>query len=187
MTTLSATRRPAVFLDRDGTIIEDTGYVSRPEDVALRPGAADAIARLNRANVPVIVISNQSGIGRGLYSEADYDRVRACMDDALRAHGAHVDATHICPHAPRADGSAPCECRKPGTLLYLQASETMRLDPARSWYVGDRWRDIAPAERLGGRGLLVPSPRTPPEELARARERFDVVPTLEAAVEQILK
>ena len=187
MTTPSAARRPAVFLDRDGTIIEDTGYISKPEDVALRPGAADGIARLNRADVPVIVISNQSGIGRGLYGEADYDRVRARVDDVLRAQGAHVDATYICPHAPRADGSAPCECRKPGTLLYQQASETLGLDPARSWYIGDRWRDVAPAEHLGGRGILVPSPRTPAEELARAREHFDVAPTLAAAVEQILK
>lgn len=180
----TAPRRPAVFLDRDGTIIEDTGYVSSPEDVALRPGAAEAMARLNRAGIPVVVISNQSGIGRGYYREEDYDRVRAHMEETLRSKNARIDATYICPHAP--DRTPPCECRKPGTLLYRRASEDLRLDLAHSWYIGDRWRDIAPAETLGGHGILVPSPRTPTEELERARERFEVVATLEEAVNAVV-
>ncbi|HET7564898.1 MAG TPA: HAD family hydrolase [Gemmatimonadaceae bacterium] len=180
----AATRRPAVFLDRDGTIIEDTGYLSSPDEVALRPGAADAIARINAAGIPVIVISNQSGIGRGYYTEEEYDRVRAQVEETLLSRSARIDATYICPHAP--DHTPPCECRKPGTLLFQRAADDLALDLARSWYIGDRWRDIAPAETLGGHGILVPSPRTPPDELARARERFEVVGTLEDAVSAVM-
>jgi histidinol-phosphate phosphatase family protein len=176
--------RPAVFLDRDGTIIEDTGYVARAEDVALIPGAAESIARLNRAGVPVVVISNQSGIGRGYFDEQAYERVRARVDDVLASRGASVAATYICPHAP--SDTEPCECRKPGTLLYRQASAALGLDPARSWYIGDRWRDIAPAISLGGTGILIPGPRTPAEDVARARERFTTADTLDDAVNRVL-
>jgi histidinol-phosphate phosphatase family protein len=176
--------RSAVFLDRDGTIIDDTGYVSRPEDVALLPGVAGAIARLNRAGVPVVVISNQSGIGRGYFDEAAYERVRERIDELLRSHDAHLTATYICPHAP--DQGDPCECRKPGTLLYRRASTELGLDAARSWYIGDRWRDVAPAATLGGHGILVPGPHTPAEDIAQARERFEIAATLEDAVERTL-
>lgn len=175
--------RPAAFLDRDGTIIVDSGYVGRPEHVVLIAGAAESIARLNAARVPVVVVSNQSGIGRGYFGADDYERVRERVDEALAAAGARVDATLICPHEP----GAACECRKPGTLLFRRAAGQLTLDLARSWYIGDRWRDIAPALALGGHPLLVPSPATPPEDLDRARAMGAVAGNLGAAAAVVLK
>jgi D-glycero-D-manno-heptose 1,7-bisphosphate phosphatase len=164
--------RPAAFLDRDGTIIEDVDYISRPEDVRLRPDAAGAIAMLNEAAVPVIVVSNQSGIGRGYLTQEDFDRVQAKIEAVLGANGAHLDATYICPHAP--DEQPPCACRKPKVDLFLRAARDHGLDLARSWYVGDKWRDVEPGRVLGGSGRLVPAHSTPSEDLERARS-FGIV------------
>lgn len=176
--------RPAAFLDRDGTIIDDLRYIARPEDVRLIPDAADAIARLNEAAVPVVVITNQSGIARGYYDEAAYVRVRDRVSELLAAAGARIDATYHCPHHP--DITGPCDCRKPGTLLYRQAAAALGLDPARSAYIGDRWRDIAPALDLGGRGVLVARASTPPDERARAEREGRLAPSLSAAVDELL-
>jgi D-glycero-D-manno-heptose 1,7-bisphosphate phosphatase len=176
-------------LDRDGTIIRDTGFVARPEAVALLPGAGDAVRALNDAGICVIVISNQSGIGRGYYGAEDYARVEARVAEALAATaGARLDAVYICPHAPGNDGAPTCECRKPSALLYRRAAAEHALDLARSWCVGDRWRDVEPAGALGARGILVPSSATPPEDVARAHERrIAIEPSLGAAVERILR
>ena len=171
---------PAVFLDRDGTIIEDRSYVSRADDVRLLPGAAQAIANLNAAQVPVIVVTNQSGIGRGMFTEREYKRVNARMTELLAVAAAHVDATYVCPHDP----AFACECRKPGTLLFRRAAEEHAIDLARSRFIGDRWRDVVPALSFGARGILVPSASTPPEDLAAAREAgIRIASTLEEAVE----
>ena len=130
--------RPAVFLDRDGTVNVDTGYVSRACDVILIPGAAKAIARLNAAAIPVVIVTNQSGIGRGLLRREDYARVRDRVGEMLRDQGeAHVDATYECPHDPRV---GECACRKPGTALFVRAALDLGLALDRSWYVGDRRR-----------------------------------------------
>ena len=148
--------RGAVFLDRDGTIIEDTGYLHEPEAVRLLPGAALAIRRLNHAGWPVIVISNQSGIARGLYPESDYHSVQQRLDELLHAQDARVDASLFCPHHP--DFTGPCACRKPGTKLFKEAAVRLGVDPQRSWFVGDRLSDVTPAVSLGGGagwGLLV--------------------------------
>lgn len=160
--------RVGVFLDRDGTLIDDAHYIARPELVRLRPGAADAIAKLNRAGVPVIVVTNQSGIARGLLTEADYTRVQQRMAELLSSvgGGAHVDASYMCPHHP--DFGSECECRKPGTLLFRRAAREHGLDLARSTYIGDRWRDVAPGLELGGRGILIETEQTPAEDLAAA-------------------
>jgi histidinol-phosphate phosphatase family protein len=158
--------RAAAFLDRDGTIIEDVAYISRPEDVRLIVGAASAIAALNETGIPVIVVSNQSGVGRGYFTYDAYERVQARVEEALRESGARLDATYICPHSP---DDTPCACRKPGTALFLAAVRDHGIDLARSWYVGDRWRDVEPAQTLGGTGRLVPARSTPPAELERAR------------------
>ena len=103
--------RAVLFLDRDGTIIEDAHYLGESERVRLLPGAADAIARVNRAGIPVVVVTNQSGIGRGFYDMAAYREVAARLDALLADHGAHLDATYLCPHTP--DARPPCDCRKP--------------------------------------------------------------------------
>ena len=145
--------RPAVFLDRDGTVIADAHYLADPDRVALILGAAEAIRRLRAAGLVVVLVTNQSGIARGLYSDADYRAVAARLDQALRAAGAGVDATYYCPHHP--DAGDPCACRKPGTGLYLQAAAEHGLDPSASWYVGDKLSDVLPARALGGRGILV--------------------------------
>jgi D-glycero-D-manno-heptose 1,7-bisphosphate phosphatase len=112
--------RPAVFLDRDGTIIEDAGYLRAPEQVRLLPGAAEAIRRLNDRGILALVMTNQSGIARGLLSEEDYHRTERRLNELLAASGAHVDGYYFCPHLPDVSGS--CECRKPGTLLYRRAA-----------------------------------------------------------------
>ena len=178
--------RPAAFLDRDGTIIVDAEYISDPGGVALLPDAGKAIAALNRAAVPVVVVSNQSGIARGYYTLSDFERVQQRVEELLAAEGAQLDGVYICPHAPAAHAPERCECRKPGTLLYRRAAAEHAFDLARSFYVGDRWRDIAPFEALGGRGILVPAASTPPEEVSQARARASVVPSLLAAAALIL-
>lgn len=144
--------RPAVFLDRDGTVIHDPGYLARPEDVRLLPGAAEAIARLNRAGWPVVMVTNQSGIGRGYYSEEDFRAVQAELERRLSEVGAGLEGVHFCPHDPTVHA---CRCRKPGRELFERAIAEHDLDPAASWFVGDRLRDVVPAAHWKGRALLV--------------------------------
>jgi D-glycero-D-manno-heptose 1,7-bisphosphate phosphatase len=176
--------RPALFLDRDGTINIDTTHVSRPDTVRLIPGAAAAIARVNAAGLPVIVVSNQSGIGRGLFTIEEYEQVRERIDELLSAAGAHVLTTYYCPHSP--DVAPACECRKPGPGLYRQAAAEHGIDLARSWYVGDRLRDIQPAKSFGGHGILVPRDTTPGVDVVAARDGFAISTSLDAAVDRIL-
>jgi histidinol-phosphate phosphatase family protein len=177
--------RAAAFLDRDGTIIDDAHYIADPKLVALRPGAGAAIAQLNRAHVPVIVVTNQSGIARHLLSRADYDRVASRMAELLAEHRAHVDATYVCPHHPDFDGE--CDCRKPGTLLFRQAANDLHLDLERSTYIGDRWRDVAPGVALGGRPMLIVDDDTRLDERERAEGAgVELVMSLAEAVERVL-
>lgn len=182
------TSRPAVFLDRDGTIIHDAEYLRDPKDVELLPGAAAAITRLNAQGLPVIVVTNQSGIARGLLTPDDYTAVRARLDELLAINGARIDASYVCPHHPDVTGA--CACRKPATLLYRQAASEHAIDVTRSTFVGDRWRDLAPALELGGRGILISSPSTTDEDLRRAEDEaeveVEVVSSLEEAVQRIL-
>ena len=176
--------RPVVFLDRDGTIVADTHYIARPADVVLIPGAAHAIRRLNQANWAVVVITSQSGIARGKLTEADYERVRAQLDALLDEHGALIDRSYHCPHHP--DITGPCDCRKPGTKLHLQALRDLALDPSRTVCVGDRWRDVKPAFALEGRGILVPGPESPPDEVERAQRELSTASSLDVAIDRLL-
>lgn len=174
----------AVFLDRDGTINHDSGYVSDPTRVVLLPTVGAAIRRLNERNIPVIVVTNQSGIARGLFTEAQYEQVRARLDDLLAATGASITATYMCPHHP--DFTGPCECRKPGTLLFRRAAEEHGLDLAKSFYVGDRIRDLAPSRVLGGTGILVKTEETRPEDIEHAYREYAFAHTLDEAVDRII-
>lgn len=173
----------AVFLDRDGTIIEDAHYLSRPEQVKLIDGAAEAIARINALLVPVIVITNQSGIGRGFFTVEDHDLVTHRVDELLAERGAKIDASYFCPHSP----DIQCECRKPGTLLFRNArTDHPEIDLSRSLYVGDRLRDVQPAISLGGTGVLVPSSETPESEIEAAKTFARVAPSLGVVVDWYL-
>ena len=178
------TTRPAAFLDRDGTLIVDVGYVGRPEQVQVIDGVAGALRLLHDAGIPAVVITNQSGIARGFFTESDYERVRARLDAILAVEGVRVDASYHCPHHPDIGGA--CSCRKPGTLLHRRAASDLGLDPARSLFVGDRWRDVEPAITLGGRGILVPSPVTPSDEHELAVRRAETAHTLRQAIERWL-
>jgi D-glycero-D-manno-heptose 1,7-bisphosphate phosphatase len=174
----------AAFLDRDGTLIEDADYPSDPNAVRLLPGAARAVQLLNEAHVPVVVITNQSGIARGMYGEEEYEAVRARLDELLGAEGARVDATYHCPHHPEFTG--PCDCRKPGIALYERAVRDLGLPHGGALFVGDRLRDLLPARALGGRGVLVESPSTPAPDRARADAEFETAESLLALVESVL-
>jgi histidinol-phosphate phosphatase family protein len=176
--------RRAVFLDRDGTLIEDSGYLSDPAAVRLLPGAAESILRLNHAGLPAIVVTNQSGIARGLLDEAAYAATARRLEELLAGAGARLDGDYHCPHHP--DFTGPCECRKPGPLLYQRAAADHGLHLARSWWVGDRLRDVVPAERFNGRGLLIGQPAADDLSTAAAG-RFPVVRDLAAAVGVILQ
>jgi len=175
--------RPAVFLDRDGTIIVERSYLADPDDVELVPGATDALGALRRAGFALVTVTNQSGIALGLYSEDDYRAVAARLDEALEAAGAPVDTTEYCPHHP--DATGPCPCRKPSTGMHLRAAVALGLDPARSYYVGDKVTDVLPALELGGQGILVRTGYGREQE-KRAPERIRVVDDLAAAAALIL-
>ncbi len=180
-------RQPdAVFLDRDGTIMEDAHYIKSPDQVRLIPGAAAAVNRINDAKVPAIVITNQSGIARGIFKLDDYEAVRRHFESLLEAEGAHIDASYFCPHHPTITG--PCDCRKPGTQLFEEAIRDFKLDAANVAYVGDRWRDVVASKKLGGRGIMISSHMTTDEDRRRAREDgIETAPSLAAAVEMLFR
>ncbi len=150
--------KSAVFLDRDGTINEQMGYINHLCRFQLLPGAAQAIKKLNDAAIPVVVISNQSGLARGYFPEELLLAVHEKMNTLLATAGAHVDGIYYCPHHPEAKEErfrASCNCRKPKPGLVLQAAEEMGLDPQSSYVVGDRWSDIKTAANCGATSILV--------------------------------
>ena len=150
--------KPPVFLDRDGTLIIDRHYLAAPEGVELLPGAGEAVARLNAAGHPVFLVTNQSGIGRGYFTEAEYRAVHARLEELLAAQGARLDGAYHCPLAP--DDPDPEELRKPGCGMFLRAARDHGLDLAHAIYIGDRVRDVAAAERMGGTAFLVRGPQS---------------------------
>jgi D-glycero-D-manno-heptose 1,7-bisphosphate phosphatase len=184
--------RPAVFLDRDGTLIDDVGYLDGLEQVALYPWTADALRLLGRGGFARVVITNQSGVARGFYTETFVADVHAHIDAELALGGAAVDGWYHCPHY---DGTkdpaarASCECRKPKPGLVTRAAEALGLDLSRSVVVGDRWTDIAVARAVGAAAVLVETGSGARE----ARKPVDglradaIVPTLAEAVSWILR
>jgi D-glycero-D-manno-heptose 1,7-bisphosphate phosphatase len=178
-------RRRAVFLDRDGTIIEDTGYLHDSTRIRLLPGAPSAIRLLNARGLPALVVTNQSGIARGLLSLDEYHATERRLDELLAREGARIDGHFFCPHLPEVSG--PCDCRKPGSLLYRQAAERFDLDLSRSWWVGDRARDVLPAREFGASGILVLTGAGESEAADARAQGFAQAPDLAGAVELILK
>lgn len=144
---------PAAFLDRDGTLIEERSYLGDPDGVTLLPGVVEGLQALQDRGYRLIVVTNQSGIARGLIRAADYDRVRQRLDELLARSGIALDGVYVCPHHPAITG--PCDCRKPGLALYRQASAEHDIDLTASVFIGDKTSDVEPAAALGGRGILV--------------------------------
>jgi D-glycero-D-manno-heptose 1,7-bisphosphate phosphatase len=187
--------RPAVFLDRDGVIVRDVDLLVRVDQIELLPGAAAALRRLREACLPVVIVSNQPAVARGLITEEEVLALEAVIERHLRDAGAMVDAFYYCPHHPRATLPAyrlVCECRKPRPGMLLRAARELDLDLAASTMIGDRPSDIAAGRRAGCRTVLVetgmhaappieslddPAPPAPPDH---------VVPDLTAAVEIVL-
>jgi histidinol-phosphate phosphatase family protein len=175
----------AALLDRDGTIIHDRIYTRDPDAVELLPGAAKAIRRLAAAGFPSIVVTNQSGIARGIISLTQYHAVRHRLDELLAAEGATLLDTFACPHDPELHGA--CGCRKPATGLFERAAEVHDLDLSQCLYIGDRTRDVSPANVFGGRSALVVSGTTSEDDLAQMGSmNIPVVPSLADAVSLLL-
>jgi D-glycero-D-manno-heptose 1,7-bisphosphate phosphatase len=168
--------RQAVFIDRDGTLIEEVGYLDRVERVVLYPWSIDAIRVLNRASLRLVLLTNQSGVARGFFTEAVVDEVHRHIASLLAEGGAHIDAYYHCPHHP--DGKVEaytrtCDCRKPGRGLVDRAAAEFGIDPAQSFVVGDRWLDVELARVIRGRGVLV---RTGYGLAEETRPRQDLAP-----------
>lgn len=152
--------RPAVFLDRDGTINEEVGYIHELERLNLIPGAAEVIRKLNEMGVPVVLATNQSGPARGFYPESWIHQLNQRLNHLLAAEGARLDALYYCPHLP--DGSVPefslaCDCRKPEPGMLIQAAQEHDLDLARSFMIGDKATDVEVGERAGAHTILLTS------------------------------
>ncbi len=143
--------KPAVFLDRDGTLNKEIGYLSKVEDLLLLPGVPEAIRALNEHALPAIVVTNQSGIGRGYYREADMQRVHGEIEARLAREGCHLDGFYHCPHHP----DAGCDCRKPKPGMLIRAAHEHGLDLAASFVVGDKISDLQAGQRAGCRTVLV--------------------------------
>ena len=150
--------RPAVFLDRDGTINEQMGYINHITRFVLLPRAAAAIRLLNDQGIPVVVVTNQSGLARGYFPESLLGEVHDKMNKELAEAGAHVDGIFFCPHHPEAKEERfrlACDCRKPKTGLFTTAAQELDLDLHRSYVVGDRWSDLKAAAACEAKGVLV--------------------------------
>lgn len=159
----------AVFLDRDGTLIDELGFLARPEELRLYPWAAAAVRRLNEAGLAAIVVTNQSGIARGLFGERELAAIHARLAEELAQQGAHLDDVLHCPHHPT-EGQPPlrcvCACRKPAPGLVLEAARRHGLDLARSWMIGDSRRDLECGARAGLRGSILVRTGKGAQELA---------------------
>ena len=150
--------RSAVFLDRDGTLVEEAGYLDRLERLVFFPYSVDAVRALNVGGFAVVVITNQSGVARGIVREAFVHEAHAHIARRLEAGGAHVDGFYYCPHHPDASIEAfrkTCECRKPGIGMLTKAATDLDLDLSTSFAVGDRWHDVEAGHSAGARTVLV--------------------------------
>ncbi len=181
---MSERKGTAVFLDRDGTVNVDYGFVAKPEDVKLLPGVVEAIRELNQAGIPVFIISNQSGVGRGYYTADDVKAVNEEIRQQLAEQGAKVQDFYYCPHAPE-EG---CDCRKPKLGMLTKAVRDWGTDLSCSYVVGDKPSDAEMGRNAGGKGIIVLTGQSQRKEVASWAVQPDFVARdLLVAVEWILE
>lgn len=178
------TARGALFLDRDGTIITDEHYLNDPQRVRLIDGALAALCRAIAAEVPIVIVTNQSGIARGFISQEQYDAVAARLNALLMDGGVQVLATYYAPEAPGSDDEN--SNRKPGLGMYRRAATEHGIDLRRSAYIGDKWRDVQPALSVGGFGVLVPNASTEQADIDRATSSAQIADSLQIAIDRAL-
>ena len=176
----------AVFVDRDGTICFDKHYLSDPNDLELIPTVVDGIRKLNDAEIPVILVTNQSGIARGYFTTETLGKIHARLKDMLEDRSARADDIFYCPHLP----DSGCACRKPKPGMLLQAKERHGFDLSRSFVIGDRMMDVEMAHKVKAIGILVPEPGDQyhvDEEIRTSKEKPDFrATTFLEAVEWLL-
>ena len=178
-----------MLLDKDGTLVDDVPYNVDPDRIRLAPGAGSATARLAAAGLPIAVVSNQSGVARGLFPEAALGPVRERLEALLRPFGARLDGFHWCPHHPDGDVepfAVACDCRKPAPGLLRRALADLGAEPGASWMIGDILDDVEAGRRAGCRTVLVDRGGETEWRLARERLPHAVVPDLDAAARVVL-
>jgi D-glycero-D-manno-heptose 1,7-bisphosphate phosphatase len=182
--------RRAVFLDRDGTLIEEVGHLDRLDRIRFFPYSIDAVRLLNRAGFAVVVVTNQAGVARGLFDEGFVRDTHRMLAEVFAAGGTRVDGFYYCPHHPEATVPSyrqSCDCRKPKPGLVRKASEDLGLDPARSFVIGDRWNDLQAGAALGATGVLVRTGYGRQDEQAASAGNAVVTDNLIEAVAWVLR
>ena len=183
--------KPAVFIDRDGTIIEEAGYLDRLDRIVFFPYAVDAVRLLKRAGFPVVVVTNQAGIGRGFFVEQFVHDTHAAIAARFAEAGVVIDGFYFCPHHPDAivpEYRMTCDCRKPAAGMLRKAASDLGLDLARSFAIGDKWSDVQAGQAAGARSILVrtgygrATEQSPPPGV-----RSEVADNLMGAVASILR
>lgn len=168
-----AKQKKAVFLDRDGTINDDPGYVNKAQDFRLLPRVGEAVAKLNRAGFLIVIVTNQSGVARGIIDPKELDRIHERMDELLKKSGAKIDLYKVCTHHPLKD----CECRKPKATMLLEAAAQLDVDLSQSFMVGDRISDLVAGKnaKVKGVGLVRSGHGLETEKDPDAKEHFDFI------------
>jgi D-glycero-D-manno-heptose 1,7-bisphosphate phosphatase len=174
-----------ILIDRDGTLIEECEYLKHPNQVKLLPGVVPALKRLAQAGYPLVIVTNQSGVGRGLMTRRDVERVHRRLEQMLRARGIRIQGIYWCPHAP----DAQCSCRKPKIKLVRQAARDLKVSPKGSISIGDKWSDVRLGQHYRGAGVLVLTGHGK-HSLKKSYHRHKadyVASTMQSAVQWILK
>ncbi|WP_233369850.1 D-glycero-alpha-D-manno-heptose-1,7-bisphosphate 7-phosphatase [Roseateles cellulosilyticus] len=150
--------RPALFIDKDGTLIENVPYNADPALLRFMPGAGEALTRLQRTGIALVIVTNQSGLARGYFTRAQFARLQQALLQRLQQEfGVAIDGFEVCPHAAGAEGRPGCLCRKPAPGMLIRAAHRHGLDLSRSWMVGDILDDVEAGHRAGAGGLLFDS------------------------------
>lgn len=174
----AATPKRFVMLDRDGTIIEERHYLSDPDQVAMIPGAIEALRAFREMDLGLIVVTNQSGLGRGLFGYGQLEQVHGRMSELLAAEGIHLDGIYFCPHSP----DAKCACRKPGAEMIAQAARDLDFVPAHGFIVGDKACDVELGDNIGATTFLVRTGHGSQEESEGRSEPDFIVDSLKDTV-----